>query len=273
MEFKFDKTKLQQAIDDFYYATGVGILIMKSDFTNLNIFRTADKPYCDTIRCFKSIKSKCITFDRTLMQRCKESRRIETAVCHGGLVNVAIPIISQNVIVAYVMLYGFKQGDYAQISEEIMALPLDLAQLTADYQKIPIFDERKIQSVTSIAIMVTNYIISNGIITLNLCSDLERAKEYIDQHLDQSLSIQEISRHTNISKSSLYKVFHQTLNCTVNEYIISQRLQKAEILLLTTDATLDEIAAAIGFSSADYLGHLFKEKTGQTPMQFRKSYR
>lgn len=273
MEFKFDKIKLQQAIDDFYYATGVGIVMIKSDLTSLKIFHTADKPYCDTIRCFKNIKSKCITFDKELLMKSRESRQIEIAVCHGGLVNVAIPIISQNVIVAYVMLYGFRQGDFSQASPEIPTLPTDLDRLQEDYLKIPVFDSRKIQSVMSIAIMFANYVISEGIITLNLCSDLERAKEYIDKHLDQELSIKEICYHTNISKSSLYKVFRQNLDCTINDYIISRRLKKANDLLLTTDATLEEIAAATGFSSADYLGHLFKRKTGQTPKQFRNSFR
>lgn len=273
MEFKFDRIKLQKAIDDFYYATGIGITLMKSDFSNLHIASMTNKPYCDAIRCFKSVKSKCITFDKSLLQKCRDSRKAEIAVCHGGLVSVAIPFISQKVIVAYAMLYGFRQENFSHISKDISVLPIDHTQLDDYYQMIPKCDDRKIESMMSMAIMFVNYVISEGIITLNLCSDLERVKEYIDHNLDQDLSISVITRNTNICKSSLYKSFRQTLDCTVNEYITAQRIKKAEELLLTTDATLDEIASATGFSSADYLGHLFKKTLGQTPTQYRKLFR
>lgn len=110
------------------------------------------------------------------------------------------------------------------------------------------------------------------IIKLNLNFTFERAKEYIDRNLDKDLSICEITRNTNISKTSLYKIFRLTLNCTVNEYIMTQRIQRAGELLLTTDMTLDEIASATGFTSADYLGYIFKKVEGKTPIQYRKLY-
>jgi len=94
----------------------------------------------------------------------------------------------------------------------------------------------------------------------------------IHEHLDSNLSIQEISRHTHLSKSVLYKIFHEHLGCTINDYITSQRLKKACSLLQKADMSLEEIAASTGFSNADYFGRVFKKKKGCTPSKYRKQH-
>lgn len=271
MELEFNKEKLQKVVNDFYNATGVGIIIVNDASVPL-VSRPVKNSYCDFIRRTDSGNRKCHESDRCLLEKCKSSKQVEMGICHGGLITIAAPIICDDITVAYVMLYSLRQGPFSNVAEKFNNLPSDTTKMEEYYYKIEEYDAIKYESISSIAVMLAKYVILEDMITFNLNSNFERAKEYINHNLDNKLSIQEISKNTHISKSALYKAFHLTLNCTINDYITAQRIKKASALLAKTDMTLDEIALATGFSNADYLGRVFKKMKGQSPSKYRKMY-
>lgn len=59
---------------------------------------------------------------------------------------------------------------------------------------------------------------------------------------------------------------------TIHEYLVDNRLQIAR-LLLTTEKSVSDIAAELGFASASHLGSLFKQQEGLTPRQYRLQQR
>lgn len=272
MELKLDKVKLQQAVDHFYRATGFGINIVKNDLTNTFVYHITVNPYCDLIRQSSLGRSRCARSDQQLLCRCQESKRSEFCTCHAGLVNTLTPIIFDDIIVGYVMLYSLRKAPFSEVAPMISGLPTDMTLLESAYNTVEEYDAAKFESIEALATMLAKYIIMEDIITFKLDTNLERVKEYIHEHLDSNLSIQEISRHTHLSKSVLYKIFHEHLGCTINDYITSQRLKKACSLLQTTDMSLEEIAASTGFSNADYFGRVFKKKKGCTPSKYRKQH-
>ena len=93
---------------------------------------------------------------------------------------------------------------------------------------------------------------------------------YIDENLSDELTVDSISKATNISKSVLYRNFDYHLGMTVSEYINLKRVEEAVGLLIKTDLSIDEIARKVGFSSATYFVSVFKRLKGSTPLQFRK---
>nr|WP_278251997.1 helix-turn-helix transcriptional regulator [Faecalibacterium sp. BCRC 81149] len=60
---------------------------------------------------------------------------------------------------------------------------------------------------------------------------------------------------------------------TIHEYLVDSRLQTARLLLLTTEKSVSDIAAELGFASASHLGSLFKQQEGLTPRQYRLQQR
>ncbi len=88
---------------------------------------------------------------------------------------------------------------------------------------------------------------------------------------NDAFSVDDICKEMNISRVQLYRKVKALMNCNVNDYISSTRLQKAKYYLQHEDLSVTEIAFKTGFSSATYFSTAFKGKFGLTPSEFREN--
>jgi LacI family transcriptional regulator len=72
-----------------------------------------------------------------------------------------------------------------------------------------------------------------------------------------------------VSRSVLQRRFRRETGRSIQEEIILTRLQRARVLLADTDLPLVEVAERSGFKHQEYLGAVFKARTGKTPAQYR----
>ena len=93
---------------------------------------------------------------------------------------------------------------------------------------------------------------------------------YINTHYQEEITLDRIKNKFFISKNTLCKNFQQIMNCSVMEYCSEVRLNQAKHLLSTTAKSMEEIAEACGYSSANYFSLFFKSKTGLSPSNYRK---
>lgn len=96
---------------------------------------------------------------------------------------------------------------------------------------------------------------------------LQPAIDYIHTHLDQDLSLVQIAQSSNISPTYFARLFKQATGTSLHQYVIKQRVERAKLLLTTTELTIEHIAAQVGFSSQSHLTHHCKRLTGMTPKQ------
>ena len=68
----------------------------------------------------------------------------------------------------------------------------------------------------------------------------------------------------------LSKLFSSLENHTIENYIISQRIEKVKELLVYNQLTLSEISYRLGYSSVQHLSSQFKKVTGFVPSKFKK---
>ena len=85
------------------------------------------------------------------------------------------------------------------------------------------------------------------------------------------MSIEKLCNVLHVSKNKLYSAFSSQCGSTVNAYITQQRLQQAKQLLRETDEPVYRVAEAIGIRNYTYFCRLFKEKTGLSPLAYRRS--
>ena len=97
--------------------------------------------------------------------------------------------------------------------------------------------------------------------------------EYIEENLDQDISLEEMAASAGVSKTEVLRCFHKTLQTTPYSYVMEVRLAKAADLLAQTGLSVGEIASRTGFNQQSYFGKRFKEKTGMTPLEYRKRTR
>jgi AraC family transcriptional regulator len=100
---------------------------------------------------------------------------------------------------------------------------------------------------------------------------LKRVIEHINEHLQDELSLVELSRIAKLSPHHFATAFKASTGISPHRYVIERRINRARDLLLREEKTISEIAVAVGFSSQSHLTMNFRRKMGVTPRKFRES--
>jgi AraC-like DNA-binding protein len=82
-------------------------------------------------------------------------------------------------------------------------------------------------------------------------------------------SLEEIAAHVQLSKYHFGRLFKKSTGLAPMEYVTKVRIEKAIILLRTTDCSIEEIAEQIGYSSSSYFIKVFRSWVGFSPGEFR----
>ena len=95
------------------------------------------------------------------------------------------------------------------------------------------------------------------------------AVRYIRQHATDHISVEDVLDQVPLSRSTLERRFFKIIGRSPKAEILRIRLDRARQLLAETDYALLTIAQMTGFTHAEYLSVVFKQKFNQTPGQFR----
>jgi AraC-like DNA-binding protein len=98
---------------------------------------------------------------------------------------------------------------------------------------------------------------------------VNRARLQIREHLESSLTIQQVAEDLGVSYSNFRKLFKEYTGISPATYQQDLRLQRAKELLSTTNMSVKEIAYRLNFESPDYFSAKFKAKTGRRPSELR----
>lgn len=102
---------------------------------------------------------------------------------------------------------------------------------------------------------------------------LEAAVRYFTEHYAENIVIADYAEAHNVSVSGFIHRFRQYTRMTPMQYILSLRLANAQSLLDTTDYTVTQIAALVGYENPLYFSRLFKKHLGMSPQTYRNRRR
>ncbi len=94
---------------------------------------------------------------------------------------------------------------------------------------------------------------------------------YLTENLNSDIKLDDLAHEIGYSQSYLSKLFHQATKLSITSYLINLRIERAKFLLSDMTVPIQDIATRTGFSSLQYFSKTFKQKTGYTPSDFRKS--
>ena len=99
----------------------------------------------------------------------------------------------------------------------------------------------------------------------------ELIKGYLDENITQKVTLDDISKALNLSKSHIERLFTEKYNTSPLKYFAYQKINFACTLIINGNYTLNEIADMLSFADAKYLSKCVKAHTGMTPSQLRKN--
>lgn len=111
-------------------------------------------------------------------------------------------------------------------------------------------------------------------ITEALESDLvNRINNYIDRHLHESITVDDLCRELHYGRSKIFSVYKKVTGTSINNYITAQRLERARQLLEKGNCTVTKVAEQVGFASPQYFSRKFTEANGVTPSEYMERCR
>ena len=99
--------------------------------------------------------------------------------------------------------------------------------------------------------------------------EMEFARRYFNEHYNEPISIQEYAESRNMSVCYFQRNFKQIVKHTPMQYLLAIRVNNAASLLETTDYSMAEIAAIVGYEDPLYFSRLFRKIKGVSPRDYR----
>lgn len=101
---------------------------------------------------------------------------------------------------------------------------------------------------------------------------IESVLAYIEAHLEESLTLEELSKQFNVSKFYFHRIFTAVMGESLNQYCLSRKMNASVKLLVESNLSLTEIAYGLNFSSQSVFTRTFKNWYGVNPNQVRKGF-
>jgi len=127
---------------------------------------------------------------------------------------------------------------------------------------------------TALAVRIVQQFVEPSKIALEPSNGLsrervQRVRDYIEAHLDDRLTLEELAGVACLSPFHFSRSFKQAVGVGTQRYVMQRRLERAKALMRRTNQPLALIAQEAGFSDQSHLTSIFRRETGMTPGQYR----
>ena len=99
---------------------------------------------------------------------------------------------------------------------------------------------------------------------------IENALIFIEDHLEEPLSVESVSKNFNMSKFYFHRLFSAIMGCSLSQYILSRRLNSAVTLIQENQLSLTEIAYQLNFGTQSSFTRAFKRQFKVAPSSLKE---
>jgi AraC family transcriptional regulator len=100
---------------------------------------------------------------------------------------------------------------------------------------------------------------------------IRKVTSHIDAHLDRPIRNEDLATLVRLNPSHFGRAFRNSVGEPPHEYVIRRRVERAQGLMLSTDAPLSEIALDCGMADQAHLSRLFRRIVGESPRAWRRA--
>ncbi|RDJ05756.1 helix-turn-helix domain-containing protein [Rhizobium grahamii] len=99
---------------------------------------------------------------------------------------------------------------------------------------------------------------------------INRLKRFVDDRISRPISLEDLAALVRLSTSYFAASFKTSFGMTPHSYVVSRRVEHAKRRMLTSNASLCEIALDCGLADQSHLSRVFRRATGTTPSAWRR---
>lgn len=92
---------------------------------------------------------------------------------------------------------------------------------------------------------------------------------FIESHMQQEITLSDLASIAHFNSNYFIKYFKKITGVSPMDYLLNCRVNQAKRLLQSENVSMKEIALRAGFKTPYYFSHVFRERTGFTPTQYR----
>jgi len=144
-----------------------------------------------------------------------------------------------------------------------MALVDEIQSSSAEHPYTP-----ALKTATLIASLCENQVPRHGKSSHNVT--IRRANLHIAHHLGEAIDFAELAKRLGMGYTLFRRCFQEYNGLDPLEYQIALRIRRAQNLLASSNVPITQIAAETGSRSLAYFSKFFHDRTGSSPMQFRR---
>ncbi len=239
-----------------------------------------ENPFCALMAQSNRTCAACLE----VQQKISDPRAIhpKTAMCFAGLCDTAIPIHLGNDLLGFlqtgqVALRKPTKAGFSKIAKKVLdwGIKVDLKQLEDLYFHTRVLSKKQYQSMLCLLEIFAKHLssIANQVTIQKENAEpptIKRAKEFIELHKSEKLSLGNVAKAINMSAFYFCKMFKKATGLNFTEYLSRVRIEKAKNLLLNPNLRVSEIAYEVGFQSLTHFNRVFRKIAGQSPTSYRK---
>lgn len=245
-------------------------------------------PYCSHLRSDLSLSKICEHCDSLGGIEAARNMKPYIYVCHQGLVDIAIPILHNDIYLGSIMLGQVLLSDPNDKNKLNVLQQNQTYEYQDSYMNLPKLSYERINTISDLVFFFCNKFFSMSIDALTKASKktskkalytkqerstgvLQPALSYMKSSFDQKITLEYLAEICNITPTYFSRLFKKTMNTNLVDYLNDIRISQAKIHLLTTNKKISQIATEVGFSDCGYFIKVFKQKENMTPNEYRDS--
>ena len=266
---------LQSLIDALEYGTNLHIgVIFFGNYGNEKLKVSYDNTIhpCKVCSEFKKTSKglkKCFKCRNLAIQKAIKEKKSFGGICINGVYEYTHTIVENEDVICIIFIGNIIPDD--DNSQKLIYKLGNNKELLGTMEKD--FDYKKCKT---FGLLIESYIrllLKDTEIIKNKSSYnalIENIKTFIDTNIENDIPIIKIADIFHYNEKYLGRLFKSETGITYNEYINTQRLNKAKFLLETKSDSIINISILSGFNNVTYFNRLFKRPFKITPSEYRK---
>ena len=266
---------LECTLQTFHAISKMDVGLFDAQYRCIRNLSACGTTFCQELHKHRPFLKMCLASDKRAFLQVEQSGAAGRYTCPFGFSEMLVPIFENDVVVAYLIggpaVEVDGNGQPVNGTDDDLPLEFRTEARRALLTKIPHYTREQLDAFYQTFLLFAQYIESKGFLSAQNRSLGQMIKAYICANLGEKITLADLSTKLHCSTVTLTENFRHEFGITIAQYMTGKRIRLAKKQLLETGNSISEIAGSCGFSDLAYFSRCFRNTTGQSPSEYRRT--